>query len=88
MIAERKGVQVAARTPGCIETTLWRSQRMDSLSDMPSKPQIRCLPICGAGVGYRYVQKIQGKWVRINYSFACWMVANQSWQNPQQEGRV
>ncbi|EIC83338.1 hypothetical protein [Serratia sp. M24T3] len=76
---ERVGVQVAARTPVCIETTLWRSQRMDSLSDKPSGPQIRCLPLCGHDDDYRFVKNIQGKWEPLNYSFVCWMVANQRW---------
>lgn len=82
------GVQVAARTPGRIETTLWRSQRMDSLSDKPSGPQIRCLPLRGRSDVFQYEVNVQGRWIASNYQFACWVVANQQWIKRNQEARV
>ncbi|WP_233427754.1 hypothetical protein [Rouxiella silvae] len=61
---------------------------MDSLSDISPKPQIRCLPLCGHDDDYRFVKNIQGKWEPLNYSFVCWMVANQQWIKRNQEARV
>ncbi|WP_369788500.1 hypothetical protein [Rouxiella sp. WC2420] len=61
------GVQVAARTPVCASSSLWNNHRLDSLSDPLSKPQIRCLPLCGKGDSYRYVGNVQGVDEVINY---------------------
>ena len=81
---KRVGVQVAARTPGRINNKVWSNQCMDSLSDQPSVPQIRCIPLQGASGVFQYVVNVQGRWIASNYQFACWVVENQQWLNREQ----
>lgn len=52
---------------------------MDSLSDKPSGPQIRCKKLHGRSDVFQYEVNVQGRWIASNYQFAQWVVDNQSW---------
>lgn len=64
----RASVRVINR---CRET-----KRINSVTQAPSFPQLRCVPVAGgcSPVPFSYELNVQGQWTPINYQFAAWLV--------------
>lgn len=52
------------------------TKRMNSVTQAPGLPQLRCVPVVGgcSPVPFSYELNVQGQWTPINYQFAAWLV--------------